>query len=87
MWKQLLFVAFAVNAFFFTCAQVKCDRPNEHYKCGSACQTTCENYLSLSLCPVVNVRCTNACYCVDGFVRNDSGICIPISECEGSSSR
>ncbi|XP_046821431.1 inducible metalloproteinase inhibitor protein-like [Vespa crabro] len=62
-----------------TCNDIVCDRPNEIYACGSACQTTCE-FLG-EPCPIVNVKCNDACYCKDNYARNDEGKCIPISEC------
>ncbi|GJQ76654.1 hypothetical protein Trydic_g15513 [Trypoxylus dichotomus] len=56
-----------------------CNRPNEMYACGSACQTTCRNLGKP--CPIINVRCNDACYCVDGYARDDWGVCIPIRNC------
>ncbi|KAI4494000.1 hypothetical protein M0802_009376 [Mischocyttarus mexicanus] len=56
-----------------------CDRPNEHYECGSACQTECRTLGQI--CPIVNIRCNDDCYCNNGYARNDDGVCIPISEC------
>ncbi|XP_018326920.1 von Willebrand factor [Agrilus planipennis] len=57
-----------------------CDKPFEEYKCGSACQTTCANLGKP--CPIVNVKCTDACYCVNGYARNTKGVCIPQSQCK-----
>ncbi|XP_035729759.1 inducible metalloproteinase inhibitor protein-like [Vespa mandarinia] len=62
-----------------TCSDIVCDRPNEVYECGSACQTSCESLGEP--CPIVNIRCNDACYCIDNYARNDEGNCIPISEC------
>ncbi|KOC63715.1 Inducible metalloproteinase inhibitor protein [Habropoda laboriosa] len=56
-----------------------CDRPNEEYRCGSACQTTCRN--RGEVCPIINIRCNDDCYCIDGYARNLRGRCIPISLC------
>ncbi|GAB1865603.1 Inducible metalloproteinase inhibitor protein-like [Camponotus japonicus] len=58
--------------------QLDCNRENEEYQCGSACQTTCSNLGEV--CPIVNIRCNDACYCKEGFARidNDNSRCIPI---------
>ncbi|KAH0948344.1 hypothetical protein HN011_009230 [Eciton burchellii] len=32
---------------------LNCDRPNEEYQCGSACQTTCRTLGKL--CPIINI--------------------------------
>lgn len=63
-----------------------CTAENEEYRCGSACQTTCSNLVQP--CPIVNIRCNDACYCVNGYARNgnDSSKCIPISRCPVSAS-
>ncbi len=61
-------------------AQLTCNEINEEYQCGSACQTTCENIGQP--CPIVNIRCNDACYCKDGFARNKNGKCIPIDDCQ-----
>ncbi|CAG9835579.1 unnamed protein product [Diabrotica balteata] len=58
---------------------LECTRPNEFYSCGSACQTTCRNLGKP--CPIINIRCNDACYCINGYARNDRGICIPIKNC------
>ncbi|KAJ8732565.1 hypothetical protein PYW07_015164 [Mythimna separata] len=58
---------------------INCTQPNEHYECGSACQTECATLGQQ--CPIVNVRCNDACYCNTGYARNSAGTCIPISQC------
>ncbi|XP_022816594.1 inducible metalloproteinase inhibitor protein-like [Spodoptera litura] len=73
----LLCVTISVN--YVTSAGLVCDRENEHYECGSACQTTCATLGTV--CPIVNIRCNDACYCDEGFARDDNGICIPEGEC------
>lgn len=73
----LLFVTISVN--YVTSAELKCEHQNEHYECGSACQTTCAT-LGM-VCPIVNIRCNDACYCDEGFARDDNGICVPEGEC------
>lgn len=63
------------------CERLICNRPHEKYACGSACQTRCDNLGQP--CPIINIRCNDACYCQDGYARNgsDTAKCIPISEC------
>lgn len=55
---------------------------NEVRACGSECQTTCAT--SNQVCPIVNVKCNDACYCVEGYARDQNGRCIPDTsyECE-----
>ncbi|XP_076759811.1 von Willebrand factor-like [Xylocopa sonorina] len=59
--------------------KLECNRPHEEYQCGSACQTTCATLGQT--CPIVNIRCNDACYCVEGYARNSNGVCIPIKSC------
>ncbi|XP_014473460.1 PREDICTED: inducible metalloproteinase inhibitor protein-like [Dinoponera quadriceps] len=77
----VLFVALTI---FFTnifAEKLICDRKNEEYDCGSACQTTCCNLGQT--CKIINITCNNACYCKKGYARRggDDGPCIPIHEC------
>lgn len=60
---------------------LNCTKPNEEYQCGSACQTTCSNLGQP--CPIVNIRCNDACYCKEGYARmtDDDSHCIPIESC------
>ncbi|KAM0736161.1 Inducible metalloproteinase inhibitor protein [Formica fusca] len=61
--------------------QLCCNRKNEEYQCGSACQTTCSNLGKP--CPIRNIRCNDACFCKEGYARisDDNSPCIPISKC------
>ncbi|XP_044742925.1 mucin-5B-like isoform X2 [Chrysoperla carnea] len=52
---------------------------NEKFDCGSACDTECKTLGEP--CPIVNVKCNEKCYCVDGYARNCKGECVPINEC------
>lgn len=65
--------------FFFYLAQstppLECTAPNEEYQCGSPCQIECATLGQI--CPVVNVKCNDACYCVEGYARDQCGKCIP----------
>ncbi|KAJ8921420.1 hypothetical protein NQ315_003038 [Exocentrus adspersus] len=56
-----------------------CTRVNEKYDCGSACQTECATLGEV--CPIVNIRCNDACYCIDGHARDANGVCIRIENC------
>ncbi|CAH0699765.1 unnamed protein product [Spodoptera exigua] len=79
----ILIVTINVNLYLTYSAELKCDRQNEHYECGSACQTTCDNLGTV--CPIVNIRCNDACYCNEGFARDEHGMCIPEAECPKNS--
>lgn len=57
----------------------KCNGPNEFFSCGSPCDTECATLGEE--CPIVNVKCTERCYCKEGFARDSAGICIPVNNC------
>ncbi|XP_076678300.1 venom metalloprotease inhibitor-like [Andrena cerasifolii] len=76
-----LFVALAVFSSATFATELVCDRPNEEYACGSACQTTCATLGQT--CPIVNIRCNDACYCIKGYARDCRGVCIPEERCPG----
>ncbi|XP_077291699.1 zonadhesin-like [Arctopsyche grandis] len=56
-----------------------CEGPNEFFSCGSACDTTCETMGKK--CDIFNKKCTEMCYCKEGFARDSKGVCIPINDC------
>ncbi|XP_077291695.1 zonadhesin-like [Arctopsyche grandis] len=56
-----------------------CKGPNEFFSCGSACDTTCATLGEV--CPIVNIKCNEMCYCKEGFARDSKGVCIPIAQC------
>ncbi|XP_076165757.1 venom metalloprotease inhibitor-like [Ptiloglossa arizonensis] len=74
-------VALAIFSSTTFAHELVCNKPNEIYSCGSMCQTTCTNLGQP--CPIVNIRCNDACYCKEGYARNCRGLCIPISSCPG----
>ncbi|XP_077292843.1 zonadhesin-like [Arctopsyche grandis] len=51
-----------------------CKEPNEFYSCGSACDTTCATLGEQ--CNIINKKCTEMCYCKEGFARDSKGVCI-----------
>lgn len=57
----------------------KCKGPNEFFSCGSPCDTECATLGEI--CPIVNIKCTERCYCKEGFARNSAGVCIPVNDC------
>ncbi|KAJ8708779.1 hypothetical protein PYW08_010161 [Mythimna loreyi] len=78
--KMLKFIVFLSFCIVFSAGdRINCTRPNEHYECGSPCQTTCATLGQE--CPINNVRCNDACYCDEGYARDETGTCIPVSEC------
>ncbi|XP_018571457.1 inducible metalloproteinase inhibitor protein-like [Anoplophora glabripennis] len=80
----VVFVYFVSHSFAHTLPPggiewQNCTRPHEVYKCGSACQTECATLGEI--CPIVNIRCNDSCYCVDGYARDTDGVCIKIANC------
>ncbi|KAJ8732563.1 hypothetical protein PYW07_015162 [Mythimna separata] len=70
-----------------------CDRENEYFECGSACDNECATLgkQNKTHCPIKNIVCNPKCYCEDGFARDDKGSCVPVEKCptkniKGSSS-
>lgn len=57
----------------------RCKKPNEHFDCRSAGETTCETLGEP--CNNENVTCNQGCYCNDNFARDENGRCIPIEDC------
>ncbi|GJQ86942.1 hypothetical protein Trydic_g20315 [Trypoxylus dichotomus] len=74
--SYLLVVIFVANSL---AGVLVCNRPNEIFACGSACQTTCRNLGKP--CPIINITCNERCYCKGGYARDDWGVCIPIKDC------
>ncbi|KAF5306337.1 hypothetical protein FQA39_LY09035 [Lamprigera yunnana] len=73
-----LIVLLLVSGVIHCAGPITCARENEEYACGSACQSTCENPTG---CPIVNIKCNDACYCKPNFLRNSNGDCVPWEEC------
>ncbi|XP_050594403.1 inducible metalloproteinase inhibitor protein-like [Bombus affinis] len=82
----VLFIALMVFCTATSAGKLVCNRPNEEYRCGSACQTTCATLGQR--CPIVNIRCNDACYCKEGYARygGDTGMCVSISQCNSKRS-
>ncbi|XP_026328881.1 inducible metalloproteinase inhibitor protein-like [Hyposmocoma kahamanoa] len=61
----------------------QCDKPNEYYACGGACDNVCSTlqYQNQTNCPIKNIKCNEWCYCDPGYARDEDSNCIPISEC------
>lgn len=58
---------------------LNCTEPHEVYACGSACQTECATLGQP--CPIINIKCNDACYCIENYARNSQGVCIPQKDC------
>ncbi|XP_014599125.1 PREDICTED: inducible metalloproteinase inhibitor protein [Polistes canadensis] len=80
---SILFVTITITLFVIVNAKnqppIVCDQPNEEYQCGSACQTRCDTLGEP--CPIINIKCNEGCYCINGYARNDNDVCVPINEC------
>ncbi|KAF2895637.1 hypothetical protein ILUMI_10538 [Ignelater luminosus] len=77
--SSLALVVMSVQGQAPSVTPIKCERPNEVFQCGSACQNECATLGKP--CPIVNKRCNNGCYCISGYARDSSGICIPERNC------
>ncbi|XP_023939135.1 chymotrypsin/elastase isoinhibitor 1 [Bicyclus anynana] len=58
--------------------------PNEiYYKCSPlACYKKCEHLLKPRACPLVTADCYQpACECINNYLRDKQGKCIPTIEC------
>lgn len=56
---------------------VACKENEKWDSCGNMCESSCKD--AKTICPAV---CgPGACTCVEGFVRNDDGLCIPQDNC------
>ncbi|GFR05007.1 hypothetical protein TNCT_498982 [Trichonephila clavata] len=52
---------------------------NEEYKeCGTACPLTCSNRNEAQVC---TDQCVPGCFCKDGLVRNEQGMCVDPNQC------
>ncbi|KAF2905488.1 hypothetical protein ILUMI_00686 [Ignelater luminosus] len=58
---------------------ITCTGPGEVYACGSACDNKCATLGER--CRFINVRCKHACFCISGYARSSTGICIPEDQC------
>ncbi|XP_076295118.1 venom metalloprotease inhibitor-like [Lasioglossum baleicum] len=85
MMKLWIVCLVAIAALFSSTSGqlLMCNRRNEEYACGSACQATCDTLNEP--CPIVNIRCNDGCYCKPGYVRNCWNECIPEKSCPGKS--
>ncbi len=63
----------------------ECSEPNEaHSFCGSACPTTCGDFLHLNGPKPCTHQCVSGCFCQDGFVRETEELtsrCVKTNEC------
>nr|XP_054765345.1 zonadhesin-like [Lytechinus pictus] len=55
-----------------------CGENESFTSCGSACPKTCENKDEEQFCITV---CVEGCFCDDGFLRDENGLCVLESEC------
>ncbi|KFM77647.1 Zonadhesin, partial [Stegodyphus mimosarum] len=58
------------------CPKRTCGSNEEYRTCGTACPPTC-SYPN----PVCTQHCVTGCFCKEGYIRNDNGICIPSDQC------
>uniref|UniRef100_A0A6M2DZZ5 Putative til domain protein n=1 Tax=Xenopsylla cheopis TaxID=163159 RepID=A0A6M2DZZ5_XENCH len=71
---------FAMLCGMITMGESQCSKANEvHTNCGTSCPETCANLNSGPR--ICTANCVVGCQCARGFVRSNSGECIPPSEC------
>ena len=59
-----------------------CKDPNSSYNsCGSACEPICGKVTPLFCAE----NCVAGCFCKDGFIKDSTGVCIPIEKCPKTS--
>ncbi|XP_039750805.1 zonadhesin-like [Pararge aegeria] len=66
------------------CPPVKCTRKNEIWApCSSRCSSDKCRDRGTSICTISigGQECQPQCVCKKGYLRNESGICVPIAEC------
>jgi Trypsin Inhibitor like cysteine rich domain len=59
----------------------KCPANQEYKDCGpyKTCEKTCDNPTAAGIpCPKI---CVKGCFCKNGFVKNEAGNCVPLSQC------
>lgn len=55
---------------------------NEEYRFCETCAKSCEN--PNPICPA---QCMRGCFCVEGMLRNDKGLCVKPDECQNCESK
>ncbi|XP_015434703.1 PREDICTED: von Willebrand factor-like [Dufourea novaeangliae] len=81
--SRLLLLSFALVATLFISTDAECPENEVWNECGSACPLTCDDLWNPEprMCIAL---CIPRCVCVDDFVRNDNGNCIPKNKCRKS---
>lgn len=57
-----------------------CNGPHEWFGCGSYCDVECGKIGEP--CPIVNIKCTERCYCDPGYARDEYCNCVPFDDCD-----
>ena len=59
-----------------------CTDPNSTFNsCGTSCEATCNAGLMMPNTLICIKDCVAGCFCNAGFIKDSSGICIPIEDC------
>ncbi|XP_068618092.1 serine protease inhibitor swm-1-like [Battus philenor] len=56
----------------------ECPKNEEYLLCGSACPYNCTNPPESVVCAE---QCIEGCFCKSGYLRADTGTCVPMEEC------
>nr|XP_042912446.1 tenascin-like isoform X6 [Parasteatoda tepidariorum] len=62
----------------FSAPSETCGKNEVYYECGSACPLTCANLGKDQGC---TEQCVKGCFCRDGLIRNDEGVCVHPNQC------
>ncbi|KAK7066927.1 Mucin-5B [Halocaridina rubra] len=57
---------------------IHCTGGQKYQVCGNICTHTC---LDLAMNPNCKRKCVEGCNCLEGFSLDNSGICVPVTEC------
>lgn len=57
-----------------------CNGGHEWHGCGSFCDVECGKIGED--CPIVNIKCTDRCYCDPGYARDEFCNCVPFDKCD-----
>jgi hypothetical protein len=59
----------------------KCNANEVFHTCGTACPATCANP---NPSPVCTKNCVIGCFCKEGYLKNEMGVCVPAADCKAT---
>ncbi|XP_063931122.1 chymotrypsin inhibitor-like [Zophobas morio] len=74
----IILIICSLSSIYCYSGPTECQGANEIYNsCGSPCVATCGNR-QFANCVA---ECEAGCFCKDGYLRNDNGICVLPKDC------